>query len=65
MDKRYTLTVTYDEANPRFQPGTRAWGDSEPDRIHVTALTCELTPEQWEQLKTDTLRAWSPKQDNG
>jgi hypothetical protein len=27
----------------------------------MSVLSVELTPEQWEQLKRDTLKAWEPK----
>jgi hypothetical protein len=74
--KRFQLTVTYTERNPEYvdpptpdyQFGTerdrREPNQREPLLVN-TALSCELTPEQWEQLKRDTLNAWNPKQDGG
>jgi len=58
MGGRYSLTVTYDEPNPDYQPGASAWGDRQPERLNVTVLMCSLTPEQFERLKAETLASW-------
>lgn len=74
MAGRFTLTVTYSEPNPNYIAptsfdsfsGYRDRDKREPHQIDPetrTVLSVELTPEQWEQVKRDTLKAWCPQQD--
>jgi len=65
------LTVTYSAPNPDYlPPPDDQWGYSRDKRLPhqvneftQTVLSVELTPDQWEQLKRDTLKAWASMQD--
>ena len=67
---KYQITVTASERNPAYvapNPFDHDYRSREekqqPEFVGYTVLSCELTEEQWAQLKIDTLRAWSPTKD--
>lgn len=74
MSGRFYLTVAYDEPNPHYveppmsfdpygdHPRDRRTPEQQQPRTSRTVLACELTSEQWQELKQQTLRVWDPRQ---
>jgi hypothetical protein len=66
MTGRYTLTVTYSEPNPLYVAPPQNYGGYERDtrtpeqqiELNTSVLSCELTPEQFNVLKYETLKVW-------